>query len=776
MAGVLLLLLLLMPASASAIGIVCGSGGNYTANSTYHSNLAVLNATLPANTSSSPQLFLTATANATANSTAGVLLGQTAQYAAAAARRVATGFMDSIGPGTTTTLYSLAQCTPDLSAGDCLACLQRLVGSINATNSVRLGGRIFRLRCNVRFEAFMFFDDKNIRPIPSPSSLAQAPATAPAPAGKRHGVKPWVIALSVAASVALVALCFIVCCLRRLRTKNTKGKGALRGKRAHEFQEGDEVWEMEAELSEFAVFDFNQILEATGNFSEENKLGEGGFGPVYKGLFPDGVEIAVKRLDADSGQGFIEFKNEVELIAKLQHRNLVRLMGCCSQGEEKILVYEYLPNKSLDFFIFDEDRKALLDWDKRITIIVGTAEGLLYLHKHSRLRVIHRDLKPSNILLDSEMNAKISDFGLAKIFSSNNADTNTTRKVVGTYGYMAPEYASHGIFSIKSDVFSFGVLTLEIVSGKRNSHECGAFINLLGHAWQLFQEESWSELIDAALVPNIHSTEMMRCINIALLCVQENAVDRPTMLDVIAMLSNKTMILQKPKHPAYFSLSTAGNKEAPTTTKSCSVNDVTISTVGVLEKSVKSLPEIFTVLKFICFNHRWLQRQEYCTEQKAGACTSTTSALCENRVRKRSTSSTSSARTYPVQPRDWCSECFDRFCAIGWKTDGTDLSREGVLMNIIYISHRLKTENVYELLGSRQRKHLKSGRIDSFFRDALTIIVNPGICSMVVLWKRMTFPRYDYLYDRIKSRFCMSIYNSYVVSYSLEKLHQGFKM
>ncbi|VAH56027.1 unnamed protein product [Triticum turgidum subsp. durum] len=679
MAGVLLLLLLLMPASASAIGIVCGSGGNYTANSTYHSNLAVLNATLPANTSSSPQLFLTATANATANSTAGVvralalcrhdtanltacrecvassfsyaqkrcpnhtaatvyydydetnalkpgcllgfsgdrdflsaasgttgngtffqyfntvtsipgnaavvaaavrqLLGQTAQYAAAAARRFATGFMDSIGPGTTTTLYSLAQCTPDLSAGDCLACLQRLVGSINATNSVRLGGRIFRLRCNVRFEAFMFFDDKNIRPIPSPSSLAQAPAPAPAPAGKRHGVKPWVIALSVAASVALVALCFIVCCLRRLRTKNTKGKGALRGKRAHEFQEGDEVWEMEAELSEFAVFDFNQILEATGNFSEENKLGEGGFGPVYKGRFPDGVEIAVKRLDADSGQGFIEFKNEVELIAKLQHRNLVRLMGCCSQGEEKILVYEYLPNKSLDFFIFDEDRKALLDWDKRITIIVGTAEGLLYLHKHSRLRVIHRDLKPSNILLDSEMNAKISDFGLAKIFSSNNADTNTTRKVVGTYGYMAPEYASHGIFSIKSDVFSFGVLTLEIVSGKRNSHECGAFINLLGHAWQLFQEESWSELIDAALVPNIHSTEMMRCINIALLCVQENAVDRPTMLDVIAMLSNKTMILQKPKHPAYFSLSTAGNKEAPTTTKSCSVNDVTISTV-----------------------------------------------------------------------------------------------------------------------------------------------------------------------------------------------------
>jgi len=682
MAGALLLLLLLMPASASAIGIVCGSGGNYTANSTYQSNLAVLNATLPANASSSPQLFVTATANATknatANSTSGVvralalcrhdttnltacrecvassfsyaqkmcpnhtaatvyydydevdalkpgcllgfsgdggflspasgtsgngtffqyfntvnipgnagvvaaavrqLLGQTARDAAAAARRFATGFMDSIGMGTTTALFSLAQCTPDLSAGDCLACLQRLVGSVNATNNLRLGGRIFLLRCNVRFEAYIFFDDKNMRRIPSPSSLAQAPAPAPAPA-KRHGVKPWVIALSVAAPVALVALCLIIYCLRRHRRKNTKGKGALQGKRTHEFQEGDEqVWEMETELAEFSLFDFNQILEATNNFSEENKLGEGGFGPVYKGRFSEGMEIAVKRLDSDSGQGFIEFKNEVELIAKLQHRNLVRLMGCCSQGEEKILVYEYLPNKSLDFFIFDEDRKALLDWDKRIAIIVGTAEGLLYLHKHSRLRVIHRDLKPSNILLDREMNAKISDFGLAKIFSSNNTETNTTRKVVGTYGYMAPEYASHGIFSIKSDVFSFGVLTLEIISGKRNSHECGAFINLLGHAWQLFEEESWTELVDVALLPDSHSIEMTRCINIALLCVQENAVDRPTMLDVIAMLSNKTMILQKPKHPAYFSLSTAGNKEAPTTTKSCSVNDVTISTV-----------------------------------------------------------------------------------------------------------------------------------------------------------------------------------------------------
>ncbi|VAH71536.1 unnamed protein product [Triticum turgidum subsp. durum] len=491
------------------------------------------------------------------------LLRQTAQDAATTARRFATAFMDSIGRGTTTTLYSLAQCTPDLSTGYCLACLEQLLGTVTTTNSLRLGGRIFLLRCNVRFEAFMFFDDKNIRRIPSPSFLAQAPAAPMATAGKTP--------------VALAALCFILYHGWHLRTKGTKDKGTtLQGKTTHEFQERDElVWEMETELAEFAVFDFHQILEATVNFSEENKLGQGGFGPVYKGHLPDGNEIAVKRLDSHSQQGFIEFKNEVELIAKLQHRNLVRLMGCCSQGEEKILVYEYLSNKSLDFFIFDENRKALLDWDIRLAIIVGIAEGLLYLHKHSRLHVIHRDLKPSNILLDSEMNAKISDFGLAKIFSSNNTEANATRKVVGTLGYMAPEYAFHGLFSIKSDVFSFGVLTLEILSGKRNSHECGNFINILGHAWQLFEEESWVDLIDTALLPNGHSEEMMRCINIALLCVQESAIDRPTMLDVVAMLSSKTMIVDKPKHPAYFT----GDKEAPTTNQSCSVNDITISTL-----------------------------------------------------------------------------------------------------------------------------------------------------------------------------------------------------
>ncbi|KAM0943905.1 putative protein kinase RLK-Pelle-DLSV family [Dioscorea sansibarensis] len=235
----------------------------------------------------------------------------------------------------------------------------------------------------------------------------------------------------------------------------------------------------------FTLFSFSRVADATENFSSANKLGEGGFGPVYKGKLPGGPEIAVKRLSKSSGQGLDEFKNEIILIAKLQHRNLVRLLGCCIQGGERILVYEYMPNKSLDYYLFEPTKGVLLDWTRRFNIIEGIAHGLQYLHKHSRLIIIHRDLKASNILLDDEWCPKISDFGLARIFSSNEMQANTTR-VVGTFGYMSPEYASEGLFSIKSDVFSFGVLLLEIVSGKRNAgfHRYGNSFNLLGYCFR----------------------------------------------------------------------------------------------------------------------------------------------------------------------------------------------------------------------------------------------------------------------------------------------------
>ncbi|KAF8414034.1 hypothetical protein HHK36_002033 [Tetracentron sinense] len=297
----------------------------------------------------------------------------------------------------------------------------------------------------------------------------------------------------------------------------------------------------------------NNMCRVIGNFSNANKLGEGGFGLVYKGKLLEGQEIAVKKLSKNSVQGGEEFKNEVISISKLQHRNLVRLLGCCIQGEEKIIIYEYLPNKSLDCIIFDKTRSAILDWRKRFNIILGIARGLLYLHQDSRLRIIHRDLKASNILLDSDMEPKISDFGMARIFGGDQTEASTSR-VVGTYGYMSPEYAIDGHFSIKSDVFSFGVLVIEIVTGKKNKgfYHPDHQLNLLGHAWRLWNEGNVLQLIDASLGKSCTETEVLRCIHVGLLCVQQRTDDRPTMSTVALMLGGESALLPQPKQPGFF--------------------------------------------------------------------------------------------------------------------------------------------------------------------------------------------------------------------------------
>ncbi|KAK3430372.1 hypothetical protein EUGRSUZ_E01918 [Eucalyptus grandis] len=311
--------------------------------------------------------------------------------------------------------------------------------------------------------------------------------------------------------------------------------------------------EITKEDIDLPLYDFAALESATSNFSNNNMIGVGGFGPVYKGNLQTGQLVAVKRLSKSSQQGLEEFKNEVLLIARLQHRNLVGLLGCCIEGEERILLYEYMDNKSLNYFIFDQEKSMLLTWQRRFDIVVGIARGLLYLHRDSKLQVIHRDLKASNILLDGDLNPKISDFGLARIFGANEKEAKTKR-VIGTHGYMAPEYAMDGKFSLKSDIYSFGVLLLEIVSGKRNrgfSHPSHHH-NLLGHVWLLWSEGRALEMMEECLHSSFDRTQVERCIQVGLLSVQKFPEDWLAISSAIYMILNWGLVLPEPKEPGFF--------------------------------------------------------------------------------------------------------------------------------------------------------------------------------------------------------------------------------
>ncbi|XP_062229662.1 cysteine-rich receptor-like protein kinase 10 isoform X2 [Phragmites australis] len=297
----------------------------------------------------------------------------------------------------------------------------------------------------------------------------------------------------------------------------------------------------------FTKFDFVQIVNATDNFSENRNVGWGGFATVYKGQLPDGLMIAVKRFDEHATLFY--FKSEF-LLARLQH---TRLLGWCIHGKERILVYEFMDKGSLHRLIFDKIKGPLLDWSKRLNIIKGLADGLVYLHKHSMLRIVHRDLKPMNILLDHDMNPKIADFGSARTLSSDVAEECTSR-VVGTSGYKAPEYACRGLYSVKTDVFSFGVLALVIISGRKNTilEQQGDTVgNLIRDAWQLWNDGRLHDLVDPLLSDGYEIAGIMRCAQVSLLCAQEDPEDRPTMSDVVAFLNFESIsLLPIPKQPS----------------------------------------------------------------------------------------------------------------------------------------------------------------------------------------------------------------------------------
>ncbi|XP_021726232.1 putative receptor-like protein kinase At4g00960 [Chenopodium quinoa] len=481
-------------------------------------------------------------------------------------------------------LYGLVQCTPDLSR---LACIQCIQGSLSILPTCCIqpsytasGVTIVIPSCFVQYELFNFTGNvPNLTPPPlppspgPPSPPSNNNSTSTAVKRRKKSLNPSVIAVPIV--VATTMIIAVVLCIT-LRKKKLRKAWMLKFNK-------DEI-----ETLQSLQFSLGTIKHATGDFSEVNKLGEGGFGVVYKfqGVFSNGQELAVKRLTKNSAHGDLQFKNEILILAKLQHKNLVRLLGFCLQEEEMLLIYEFIANRSLDYFIFDPVQRETMRWETCYKIIYGIARGLLYLHEESRTRIIYRDLKAGNVLLDEEFNPKIADFGMARLFNIDQSQTLASR-IVGTYGYMSPEYVLHGQVSMKSDVFSFGVLILEIVSGQMIS----SFLNgekpenLLSYAWKNWVDGTPWNVVDTTLSAGF-STDILRCIHIGLLCVQENLVDRPTMSSIDLMLSRQSLSLQRPLQPAFFieSISQSnGRPQENTTTESSSrtrrnsVNEVTIT-------------------------------------------------------------------------------------------------------------------------------------------------------------------------------------------------------
>lgn len=305
-------------------------------------------------------------------------------------------------------------------------------------------------------------------------------------------------------------------------------------------------------LRTICYFNYRTLKRATGNFNPENQLGSGGFGPVFKGVLGDRRMIAVKKLALEkSQQGETEFLAEVRMITSIQHKSLVRLLGCCSDGTERLLVYEYMTNGSLDAIIYGR-RNQFLNWKIRFQIILGVARGLQYLHEDSHLRIVHRDIKASNILLDEKFQPKIGDFGLARFFPEDQTYLSTT--FAGTLGYTAPEYAIRGELSVKADIYSFGVLVLEIISCRKNTDLTlpTEMQYLPEYAWKLYERSKTVDIVDPRLwADGTTEKDVLQVINLALLCLQQYPSLRPPMSEIVAMLMSKAQMVGTPVRPTF---------------------------------------------------------------------------------------------------------------------------------------------------------------------------------------------------------------------------------
>ncbi|KAL1335966.1 hypothetical protein HN51_030390 [Arachis hypogaea] len=306
-------------------------------------------------------------------------------------------------------------------------------------------------------------------------------------------------------------------------------------------------------LANVRQFSDKELRLATDNYHSNSKIGRGGFGTVFQGTLKDGRQVAVKTLSVGSKQGVHEFLTEIKTLSNVRHPNLVELIGFCIQGPSRTLVYEYVENGNLDSALLGTRTKRIkLDWRKRSAICIGTAKGLAFLHEEIVPHIVHRDIKASNVLLDKDYNPKIGDFGLAKLFPDD--ITHISTKIAGTTGYLAPEYALGGQLTMKADIYSFGVLVLEIISGKRSSRSNWGDSNklLLEWAWQLHEEGRHLDLVDPEM-EEFPEEEVMKYMKVALFCTQSAASRRPLMTQVVDMLSKEIQLNESQlQQPGFF--------------------------------------------------------------------------------------------------------------------------------------------------------------------------------------------------------------------------------
>ncbi|MED6113952.1 hypothetical protein PIB30_075592 [Stylosanthes scabra] len=425
-------------------------------------------------------------------------------------------------------IYAVAQCIEIVSQNGCHECLNlgfnNIQGCLPYTDA-----REYDAGCFIRYSQRPFFADNQTIDIVTPVLDK----------GDSHK-KLYTIIMGVLGGVALIITMFFA--LYRFSAKFSFKKTM----RVPKGEISGATNKLEAPIN----YKYNDLKAATNNFSEKNKLGGGGFGNVYKGTLKNGKVIAVKKLFIGQlNKKDDDFETEVKFLSNVHHRNLVRLLGFSNKGLDRIIVYEYMINGSLDKFLFGK-KKGCLNWKQRYDIALGTARGLAYLHEDFPVLIIHRDIKSSNILLDDKLQPKIADFGLARFLASNQSKLKTN--FAGTLGYTAPEYILHGQLSQKVDTYSYGIVVLEIVSGQKSTEikkdsddyeDDDIHLYLIKQAWELYEQGRHMELVDKNLDPNEYDLEeVKRVIEIGLMCTQASAAKRPKMSEVVVLLTSKAQL------------------------------------------------------------------------------------------------------------------------------------------------------------------------------------------------------------------------------------------